>query len=133
MNTTQQHWANDLHCCEERKSSLEDFSLVSSFSVTLSIAFYIFTFIMGKRKERVQEIPNDLMPPRDADESGDTVMNISPDDPTTSESVRTNFAKNPKIQNGTNDLLSSNDDDTDNDDNEIILPIQNTNLIEIGQ
>lgn len=131
MNTTQQHWA-DLNCCEERKSSLEDFSLVSSFTITLSIAFYIFTFIMGKRKERVQDIPNDLMPPRNADESGDTGMNISPDDPTTSESVVGNLATNSKVQNGWNDSLSNNDDDTDDDD-AIFTPIQNTNLIEIGE
>lgn len=128
MNTTQQHWANYLHCCEERKSSsLEDFSLASSFSITLSIAFYIFTFIMGKRKERIQEIPNDLMPPQDADESGETVMNINSDEPTTSAA---NLATNSKILNSLNDAHSSDDGDTDDED---ILPIQNTNLIEIGQ
>lgn len=127
MNTTQQHWANQLHCCEERvASSLEDFSLASSLSITLSIAFYIVTFIMGKRKERIQEIPDDLMPPRDANESGETVMNISPtDEPTTSESA----AANTKIQNNLMESPSSDDDDDDED----ILPVQNTNLIEIGQ
>lgn len=132
MNTTQQHWANELHCCEERKSSLEDFTMLSSFSVTLSIAFYIFTFIMGKRKERVQDIPNDLMPPQpaadDADDTIDTVMNISPDEPNTSKS----FSNNSKILNSKNDSLHS-DDDTDDDDDDQILPIQNTNLIEIGE
>lgn len=129
MNTTQQHWASFLHCCEERKtSSLEDFSLASSFSITLSIAFYIFTFIWGKRKERVQEIPDDLMPPRDADESGETVMNISPVEPSTSELAAANLTTDAKIQNDLMDSPSSDDDDDEN-----ILPVQNTNLIEIGQ
>lgn len=80
---------------------------------------------MGKRKERIQEIPDDLMPPRDADESGETVMNISPDEPTTSESAA---AANTKIQNNLMESPSS-----DDDDDEDILPVQNTNLIEIGQ
>lgn len=81
---------------------------------------------MGKRKERIQEIPDDLMPPRDANESGETVMNISPtDEPTTSESA----AANTKIQNNLMESPSSDDDDDDED----ILPVQNTNLIEIGQ
>lgn len=106
--------------------------MLSSFSVTLSIAFYIFTFIMGKRKERVQDIPNDLMPPQpaadDADDTIDTVMNISPDEPNTSKS----FSNNSKILNSKNDSLHS-DDDTDDDDDDQILPIQNTNLIEIGE
>lgn len=87
---------------------------------------------MGKRKERVQEIPDDLMPARDADESGETVMNISRNDPSTSESAGANVPASSKILNRLNDS-SSGDDDTDNDDDVDILPIQNTNLIEIGQ
>lgn len=132
MNKTQQHWANELHCCEERKSSLEDFSLMSSLSITLSIAFYIFTFIMGKRKERVQDIPDDLMPPRDADQSDDTAMNINPDEPTTSELPQAILFSHSKILNNFNGSLSDDDDDNDDAD-EDILPIENTNLIEIGQ
>lgn len=126
MNTTQQHWANHLKCCQERvSSSLEDFSLASSLSITLSIAFYIFTFIWGKRKERVQDIPDDLMPPQDADESSGTIMNISPDEPTTSESA-TNRPTDTKKQNNWIDAPSSDDDDNN-------LPVENPNLIEIGQ
>lgn len=136
MNKTQQHWANELHCCEERKSSLEDFSFLSSFSVTLLIAFYIFTFIMGKRKERVQDIPDDLMPPppQEPDESADTVMNINSDDPATSASA--NGSSHSKILNSEHNALDGvgdDDDDTDDDNDADILPIQNTNLIEIGE
>lgn len=88
---------------------------------------------MGKRKERLHDIPNDLMPPapQDADESADTVMNLSPDEPTTSASAGANVDADSKLLNNERSSLHD-DDDTDTDD-EDILPIQNVNLIEIGE
>lgn len=84
---------------------------------------------MGKRKERIQDIPNDLMPPppsQEEHESDDTVMNISPDEPTTS--VEANLAATSKILNS-----NYNSDTEDDNEDEDILSLQNANLIEIGE
>lgn len=86
----------------------------------MSISFYVVTFIIGKRKDRIHEIPNDLMPPpQDVNESNRTIMNIQAEGSSTE-----NFTQ-PNVRVIPNNSTSS---DEENDE---ILPIQNPNLIQI--
>lgn len=125
MNKTRIHWSKELHCCEDRKYSKEDFFALSSSSVFLSVVFYIAIYLFGLRKERIQDIPHDLMPPSsdDRNQSNGTIMNINAEEPSTSESPE---AIEPQLAKKIN--LS---DDSSSDDDEDILPIENPNLIQI--
>lgn len=128
MNTTQFRWANETGCCSDRQPIMTDFFVTSSFSIVISIMFYIATFIIGKRNERVQCIPDDLMPPGHSNQSNDTVMNINPaQEPSTSED-QGGPTDNDKIINTQADSISS---DGGEDEDEEILPIENPNLIQI--
>lgn len=123
MNTTQFRWANETGCCAGRETPMADFYALSSSSIVFAIAFYIATFLIGKRNERIQYIPDDLMPPGRSDAHNETVMNINPEVPSTSEDQIDEIYVG-KIINVQADSSSS-DDDAD------ILPIQNQNLIRI--
>lgn len=81
------------------------------------------TYLIGMRKERIQHIPDDLMPPGDPDQSNGTIMNIDVTEPSTSES---SIYGNSKINNIINNHL---DDSTSSDED--ILPTENPNLIAI--
>lgn len=125
MNKTRIDWTT-LKCCKDREPSLTEFVTLSSFSIVVGIFFYIGTYLIGSRKERIQHIPDDLMPedPEQSHESNGTVMNINGDEPTASESSRGSEPEIAKIiNNDSDDSMLSEDED--------ILPIQNSNLIEI--
>lgn len=121
MNKTQIRWSKDFKCCDDRKSSMTDFLVASISSICVSIGFYIVLFLFGLRKERIQHIPDDLMPPQsnDRNQSNQTIMNINVCDPITSEPLHAN-----ENQNFINDLDGLSTDDE-------ILPPQNPNLIQI--
>lgn len=125
MNKTRIRWSKELHCCEDRKHSKEDFFALSSSSVFLSVVFYIAVYLFGLRKERIQDIPHDLMPPStdDQNQSNGTIMNINAEEPSTSESPGTIEPQLAKIINVSDDSSSSDDED--------LLPIENPNLIQI--
>lgn len=120
MNKTRIQWTN-AKCCEDRKSSEVEFFAISSFSIFISIAFYIATFLFALRKERLEfRIPDDLMPPENRDQTNRRIMNIHVDDPSTSATLLSeNGAKQL-------DLL----DDSASSDEEI-SPIENQNLFTI--
>lgn len=129
MNKTQIHWSKVLNCCgQKRKHSRRDFLAFSSSTIFLAIAFYIAVYLVGLRKERIQYVPDDLMPPPadDQNHSNGTIMNINTEEPSTSESLapieRKHKITTAKIVNLSEDSLS---------DDEEILPIQNPNLIQI--
>lgn len=117
---TRNQWA-DANCHENRTTSDDEFYMVSSFSVTMSICFYILTYIVGVRKERIQDIPNDLMPPADMNESNRTIMNIL------DAVASTSNAAGPILRINSNDSSSSDDDNEDDivSTDDKILPIYN--------
>lgn len=132
MNETRYKWSTPLPldgfgCCKDRNPSMEDFSLISALSLTLSLTFYVVTFIMGKRGEnQLQHIPDDLMPPRNRDETDDAIMNINEEEPSTSDPPAA------AIQNNSSNILNASDDSSSsNDEDDDPLPLHNQNLIQI--
>lgn len=128
MNKTRIRWSKELQCCGDRKDSRQDFLAFSSSTIFLGIAFYIAVYLVGLRKERIQYVPDDLMPPPadDQNQSNGTIMNINSEEPSTSESPapleRKSKVTAAKIVNLSEDSSS---------DDEQILPIENPNLIQI--
>lgn len=136
MNTTQSLWTDKTGCCSKRQPPTSDFFVLSAFSIVISIGFYIATFIIGKRNERVQYIPDDLMPTNTQNRLDDTVMNINDAESTTSTNLLNSPELPDRIQSKPtnygsilNTSTSSSDDNDDADED--ILPIQNPNLIQI--
>ncbi|XP_055317273.1 uncharacterized protein LOC129576348 [Sitodiplosis mosellana] len=124
MNKTRIRWSKELQCCGDRKYSKEEFLTLSSSSVFFSIIFYVAIYLFGLRKERIQYVPDDLMPPPSDDQnhSNGTIMNINSEEPSTSESpapIEQKLAKKINVS-----------EDSSSEDEEI-LPIQNPNLIQI--
>lgn len=62
MNQTRIKWSEDLHCCADRTLKLFGFWITTSLAVALTVVFYLFVVVDTRRSERVQYIPNDLMP-----------------------------------------------------------------------
>lgn len=110
MNKTQIFWSKTLKCCSDRESSEVEFISLSCISIFVSILFYIGTYIFTLRKERIQYIPDDLMPPEHSGgQSSEAIMNINVPNPSISDSPRTNRTSLTKITNISDD--SSSDDE----------------------
>ncbi|XP_031622570.1 uncharacterized protein LOC116340287 [Contarinia nasturtii] len=123
MNKTQIRWSKELGCCDHRKSSLLDFFTLSGSSIFVSVLFYISIYLYGLRSERIQCIPDDLMPQnREDDQSNGTIMNINNEEPSTSELLLESDSKIAK-------LISESADSSSSDDEP--LPISNPNLSQI--
>lgn len=119
MNKTRINWTS-MKCCKDRTSSPVEFLTLSGFSVFISIVFYMATYLIGVRKERIQYIPDDLMPlPGDREQSNGTIMNINAAESSTNQDDE---PVNKIINNDFDDSMSSDDD---------ILPTGNANLLEI--
>lgn len=137
MNKTQSIWTDDTGCCSKRQPPNSDFYVLSAFSIVISIGFYIATLIIGKRNERIQYIPDDLMPPNHQNRLDVTVMNINDAESTTSTNLlnASNFPdgiqSKPTNYGSISNRSTSSSDDNDEDDDIDILPIQNPNLIQI--
>lgn len=112
MNKTQIRWSQELKCCNDRKTSEIEFMSLSCVSIFVSILFYIGTYFFTMRKERIQHIPDDLMPPEHMEShSSRPVMNINATEPSINDSpgtVRTNFTR---TTNASEDDSSSASDD----------------------
>lgn len=122
MNKTQILWSKEMHCCEDRKSSLLDFLTLSGSSIAVSILFYISIYLFGLRSERIQCIPDDLMPPNhESGQSNGTIMNINHEEPSTSELTLGNNS-------GVTKLIAESGDSSSDDES---LLVSNPNLIQI--
>lgn len=62
MNETRIDWSGRLHCCQGRELELLSFWLASGVAIVLTAIFYCSMVFDTKRRERIQFIPNDLMP-----------------------------------------------------------------------
>lgn len=118
MNKTRIQWSKKLHCCEDRKNSTEYFLVLSSSSVFVTIVFYVAVYLFGLRKERIHYIPDDLMPHSSEDQTNEAIMNIN-SKPSTSETPKPELRK----------IINLSESDESDDDQ--ILPMENPNLIHI--
>lgn len=62
MNETRIEWSGRLHCCQGRTLELLGFWIATGIVICVTIAFYCTMIFYTKRRERIQYIPNDLMP-----------------------------------------------------------------------
>lgn len=133
MNKTQIKWSKDLKCCNDRQSSVLEFATLSCITIVVSVLFYIGTFSLTLRKERIQYIPDDLMPPEHSNhhhhQSSRPVMNIHAAGTSISDSPMTNRTILTKTPNLSDDSSSSDDEPLPNIPN--IPKIQVQNLLEL--
>lgn len=77
MNQTRIDWSERLHCCQGRSLELLGFWIATGIAICITAIFYCTMFFDTRRRERIQFIPNDLMPydrSNEAHASNDTLI-----------------------------------------------------------
>lgn len=130
MNQTRIKWSEDLHCCADRTLKLFGFWITSSLAVGLTVVFYFFVVLDTRRRERVQYIPNDLMPyDRNALIGSQETVNVAnehmPEQSSSNNSTsyhQQHFQSEKIHENLYHNIDSDRDHSDDDDDNDIVLP-----------